>query len=206
MACMVLVAVQIQPALAEQSRTPTEVIEATASSVQKQLAGQKAYYADHFTELYSLIDQLLLPSFDVEYAGKQVLGRVHWTEATEEQRVQFIKVFYNFLVKTYAKGILEFDQDSVTILPDPSYSKDGRKSLVRTQVVLEGSNDVLINYALRQTPDGWKIYDVRVDGVSYIKNYRSQFDAEISAQGLDTVIRRLEAEAALDAEGAPTGS
>ena len=191
-----LVALQWQLALAEESRTPTEVIEATANGVQSLLVGQRAYYADHTTELYNLVDRLLLPSFDVEYAGKQVLGKTHWNAATVEQRTKFIEVFYGFLIKTYAKGVLEFDQDRLTVLPDPSYSKDGRKALVHTQLMLDGSNDVLINYALRQTPDGWKIYDVRIDGVSYIKNYRSQFDAEISARGIDAVIQRLEEEAA----------
>jgi len=105
-------------------------------------------------------------------------------------------VFYDFLIKTYAKGILEFDQDRLTVLPDPKYSKNGRKALVRTQLLLNGGGEVLINYALRQTSDGWKIYDVRIDGVSYIKNYRSQFDAEISARGIDAVIQRLEEDAA----------
>ncbi len=196
MLCIMLVALQWQSALAEESRTPTEVIEATANGVQSLLVGQRAYYADHATELYNLVDRLLLPSFDVEYAGKQVLGKTHWNAATVEQRTKFIEVFYGFLIKTYAKGVLEFDQDRLTVLPDPSYSKDGRKVLVRTQLMLDGSDDVLINYALRQTPDGWKIYDVRIDGVSYIKNYRSQFDAEISARGIDAVIQRLEEEAA----------
>ena len=196
MLCIMLVALQWQSALAEESRTPTEVIEATANGVQSLLVGQRAYYADHATELYNLVDRLLLPSFDVEYAGKQVLGKEHWNAATVEQRTKFIEVFYGFLIKTYAKGVLEFDQDRLTVLPDPSYSKDGRKVLVRTQLMLDGSDDILINYALRQTPDGWKIYDVRIDGVSYIKNYRSQFDAEISARGIDAVIQRLEEAAA----------
>lgn len=196
MVCMMLVALQWQLALAEESRTPTEVIEATANGVQSLLVGQRAYYAENATELYNLVDRLLLPSFDVEYAGKQVLGKTHWNAATVEQRTKFIEVFYGFLIKTYAKGVLEFDQDRLTVLPDPSYSKDGRKALVHTQLMLDGSDDVLINYALRQTPDGWKIYDVRIDGVSYIKNYRSQFDAEISARGIDAVIQRLEEEAA----------
>ncbi len=196
MVCMMLVALQWQSVLGEESRSPTEVIEATANGVQSLLVGQKAYYADHTTELYNLIERLLLPSFDVEYAGKQVLGKEHWSAATVEQRSKFIEVFYDFLIKTYAKGVLEFDQDRLTVLPDPKYSKNGRKALVRTQLLLDGGGDVLINYALRQTLDGWKIYDVRIDGVSYIKNYRSQFDAEISARGIDAVIQRLEEDAA----------
>jgi phospholipid transport system substrate-binding protein len=175
-----------------ENNSPIEVIETTAASLQQRLVGEKSYYKDNIAELYILIDQLLLPSFDVEYAGKQVLGRTHWTAATEAQRVQFIDVFYSFLVRTYASGILEFDQANMEIFPDLSYSKDASKVLVSTQIKLDDGDAVLVKYALRITSDGWKIYDVRIDGVSYIKNYRSQFDAEISAQGIDAVIRRLE--------------
>jgi phospholipid transport system substrate-binding protein len=175
-----------------ENNSPIEVIETTAASLQQRLVGEKSYYKDNIAELYILIDQLLLPSFDVEYAGKQVLGRTHWTAATEAQRVQFIDVFYSFLVRTYASGILEFDQANMEIFPDLSYSKDASKVLVSTQIKLDDGDAVLVKYALRITSNGWKIYDVRIDGVSYIKNYRSQFDAEISAQGIDAVIRRLE--------------
>lgn len=174
---------------------PQEVIDVTATNLQTELGGKQDYYAQNLPELYELVDRVLVPSFDVEYSGKQVLGRKHWTDASDEQRQRFIDAFYVFLVKTYAKAILEFDQDRMKVSPEPSFSKDGKKALVRTQLQLENGDEVLVAYALREKPEGWKIYDVRVDGVSYIQNYRSQFDAEISALGIDAVIERLEAEA-----------
>jgi phospholipid transport system substrate-binding protein len=194
---MVLSFLQLGAVQAQESAagSPNEVIEITATALQKELTGKKAYFEEHMAELYVVIDRVLLPSFDVQYAGKQVLGKTHWRASTDEQHKEFIDVFYSFLIKTYAKGILEFDQDRMSILPEPSYSKDGRKALVTTQLLLEGGDSVLIKYALRQTSAGWKIYDVRIDGVSYIQNYRNQFDAEINALGLDAVIDRLEEEA-----------
>lgn len=174
--------------------TPIEVINVTATNLQQELGGRQDYFAKNLSELYWLVDRVLLPSFDVEYSGKQVLGRKHWTEASEAQRDAFIAAFYNFLVRTYAKAILEFDQDRMKVLADPSYSKDKRKALVKTQLQLQNGDEVLVAYALRETAEGWRIYDVRVDGVSYIQNYRSQFDAEITALGIDAVIRRLEEE------------
>jgi phospholipid transport system substrate-binding protein len=204
-ACMILLFLQLGIAQAQESSatTPNEVIEVTATALQKELSGKKAYFEEHLPELYVVIDQVLLPRFDVQYAGKQVLGKTHWTASTDEQHEQFIEVFYSFLIKTYAKGILEFDQDRMSILPDPMYSKDGRKALVSTQLLLEGGDSVLIKYALRQTSAGWKIYDVRIDGVSYIQNYRNQFDAEINALGIDAVIDRLEKEALASARVTP---
>jgi len=193
-------AVQAQETTTE---SPNEVIEVTATALQKELSGRKAYFEEHMAELYAVIDRALLPSFDIQYAGKQVLGKTHWMASTDEQHKEFIDVFYSFLIKTYAKGILEFDQDRMSILPDPSYSKDKRKALVTTQLLLEGGDSVLIKYALRETSTGWKIYDVRIDGVSYIQNYRNQFDAEINALGLDAVIDRLQKEALVLVEVTP---
>ncbi len=174
---------------------PIEVVNITATNLQQELGGRQDYFGKNLPELYGLVDRVLLPSFDVEYSGKQVLGRKHWTEASEAQREAFISAFYNFLVRTYAKAILEFDQDRMKVLPEPSYSKDKRKALVKTQLELQAGDEVLVAYALRETAEGWRIYDVRVDGVSYIQNYRSQFDAEITALGMDAVIKRLEEEA-----------
>ena len=74
----------------------------------------------------------------------------------------------------------------------PKYSKDRRKAQVGTQLTMPNGDSVAVNYVLRETEGVWKIYDVRIDGVSYVQNHRNQFDAEISARGLDAVIDRLE--------------
>ncbi|MCP4001290.1 MAG: ABC transporter substrate-binding protein [Gammaproteobacteria bacterium] len=194
---MVLFFLQLGVVQAQETaiESPIEVIEVTATALQKELTGRKAYFEEHQAELYAVIDRVLLPHFDIQYAGKQVLGKTHWMASTDAQHKAFIDVFYNFLVKTYAKGILEFDQDRMSILPDLSYSKNRRKALVTTRLLLEGGDSVLIKYALREVSTVWKIYDVRIDGVSYIQNYRNQFDAEINALGIDAVIDRLEKEA-----------
>lgn len=188
--------------VAAEEGTPNAVIETTASKLAEQLEGRQAYYAAHPTELNALVDELLLPGFDVDYASKLVLGREHWTAATPEQRERFAQAFYGFLVRTYAKGLIGFDQTAMRVDAQPRYSKDGRKALVRTRLALVAGEGVEINYALRNSPAGWKMYDVRIDGVSYIQNYRNQFDAEIGARGIQAVIDRLEAEAAAAAPAA----
>ena len=177
------------------SAEPVAVVEQTASRLQEKLNGQQQYYAQNADELYARIDESLLPNFDIEYAGKLVLGKSHWMAATEEQRTRFVAAFYSFLIKTYAKGILEFDQESLVIVPEANFSKNGKKALVLTELIIDGGATIQVNYSVRQTKDSWKIYDVRIEGVSYIQNYRSQFNAEITAQGIDAVILRLEDEA-----------
>jgi len=183
------------PAAADaQPEAPAAVIERTASALASKLEGRQAYFTTNTAELNSLVDKLLLPGFDVTYASKLVLGRDHWMAATPEQRERFAQAFYGFLVRTYAKGLLGFDQTKMTIDPNPRYSKDGNKALVSTRLALAAGDPVQINYALRSSAGDWKMYDVRIDGVSYIQNYRNQFDAEISSRGIQAVIERLEAE------------
>jgi phospholipid transport system substrate-binding protein len=177
------------------SASPVAVVEQTASDLQKKLTGQQKFYAVNADKLYALVDEVLLPNFDIEYAGKLVLGKSHWLAATEEQRARFVDAFYSFLIKTYAKGVLEFDQEHLIVFPEPKLSKDGRKAMVLTELVIDGGDNIQVNYSVRQTKGHWKIYDVRIEGVSYIQNYRSQFNAEISAQGIEAVIKRLEQEA-----------
>lgn len=183
------------------SASPVAVVEQTASDLQKKLTGQQKFYAANADKLYALVDEILLPNFDIEYAGKLVLGKSHWLAATEEQRARFVDAFYSFLIKTYAKGVLEFDQEHLIVFPEPKFSKDGRKAMVLTELVIDGGDNIQVNYSVRQTKGHWKIYDVRIEGVSYIQNYRSQFNAEISAQGIEAVIKRLEQEAVLAEAG-----
>jgi phospholipid transport system substrate-binding protein len=171
------------------SLTPNEVVEATATSIAEELDGQQAHLKDNPAELYALIDGLLLPHFDTRYAGRLVLGN-HWKNATVEQRDRFIDVFYQFLVQSYADGILGFEQESLMILP-PAGESDGKRAVVKTTIRMEDGNVVPVNYSMRNSSAGWRVYDVRIEGVSYIQNYRNQLNAEIKALGIDAVIERL---------------
>jgi len=182
--------------------TPHEVVATASTAIADQLDGRKAYLKENSTELYTLIDGLLLPHFDTRYAGFRVLGD-HWRNATEEQRTRFVDVFYRFLVQSYADGILGFEQDSLTILP-PDGDLDEKRAIVKTTIRMEDGTEVPVNYSMRNSSAGWRVYDVRIEGVSYIQNYRNQLNAEIAALGLDAVIDRLQAE--VSASEAPKDS
>jgi phospholipid transport system substrate-binding protein len=135
-----------------------------------------------------LIDGLLTAHFDREYAAKLVLGQ-HWRAATADQRQRFAVALYQRLLGTYAGAVAEWTQDRVKLLPlrsDPA----ALQATVHTQVT--GSGGVVpVDFRLRQTSEGWKIFDVIVDGVSYIRNYHDDTDAEVTQKGLDAAIARL---------------
>jgi phospholipid transport system substrate-binding protein len=188
---------------ADPEATPHALIETTAKAVSERLDGRKSYFDDNPGELYALINEVLLPVFDTRYAGRLVLGK-HWKGASKEQRDRFIDVFYRFLAQSYANGILEFEQGSIEVLP-PDEEANGKRVVVKTRTFMDDGSEIPINYSMRKTSAGWRVYDVRIEGVSYVQNYRNQFNAEIAALGVDAVIERLNTEvaAAAAAEAAP---
>jgi phospholipid transport system substrate-binding protein len=103
------------------------------------------------------------------------------------------------LLRSYAKGLLEFDQDKIEFLPFQGDLSE-KRVVVKTQMHLDDGSEVPVNYSMRRSGPAWKVYDVRIEGVSYIQNYRNQFNAEISANGVDSVIERLRAEASVEAK------
>lgn len=170
--------------------SPYEVVDVTARNFQSSLSGKEPYYAEHLDELYQVVGDLLLPVFDRPYAAYLVLGD-HWKTANEEQRNRFVAAFSDFLIRTYAEGLLDFNHDKLEVSQE-TYSKDRKRAEVKTDLRMASGGQVPVDYRLRSSAEGWRVYDVRIEGVSYIQNYRSQFNAEINALGLDALIQRLE--------------
>jgi phospholipid transport system substrate-binding protein len=174
--------------------TANQVVEETVTSISKQIEARRDELTRNKKDLYSLIDRELLPKFDVDYAGKLVLGKA-WRNATPEQRKRFVDAFYNFLLRSYATAVLKFEQKDLRILPPRGPAQDGRV-VVQTEMKTSDGSVVPVNYAMHETPGGWKAYDVRIEGISYVQNYRNQFNAEVAAKGLDALIARIEKETA----------
>jgi phospholipid transport system substrate-binding protein len=179
---------------AADTRSPVQIVNDTALEVATRVEADRARLAGDPQALYQLVDQVFLPVFDTRYAGQLVLGR-NWRAATPEQRRQFVDTFYDFLVRSYAESILKFRKDNIQVFPAPAgQAADQQRTVVRTQMRLDDGSSLPVDYSMRVTPDGWRVFDVRIEGVSYVQNYRNQFDAEIAAKGLDAVIARLQAE------------
>jgi phospholipid transport system substrate-binding protein len=133
---------------------------------------------------------VLLPHFDTQYAAQQVLAK-YWRTATPDQRQRFIDAFYQSLLKNYGTALLEFTADRMTILPFKGDLASGR-AMIRTLVKRDTGTQVPVNYSLRKTDKGWLAYDVTIEGISYVKSYRTDFGSEIDQKGIDAVIERLE--------------
>jgi phospholipid transport system substrate-binding protein len=180
---------------------PRELMESVAQSLLDELEANREALRNDPAALRAVVDRHLLPHFDTDYAGQLVLGK-HWRQATPVQRKRFVDAFYQSLMRNYGEALLEFTADRMKILPfkgDPNATS----ATVRTEVRRNNGTLVPVNYSLRKTPSGWKAWDVTIEGISYVKNYRNDIGAEVAQKGIDAVIQRLEAQNAAGKADAP---
>ena len=170
---------------------PAQLIQTAAGAMLKDLDAHRAEYRKDPNKVHHLVDEVLLPHFDTEYSARLVLGR-HWTAAGPEQRQRFISAFYKSLLDNYGNALVDFTGDRLKVFPS-SGDPNAPNSTVRTQVRKDDGSEVSVNYTLRHTDQGWKAWDVVIEGISYVKSFRDDFDTEIDQKGLDEVIMRLEA-------------
>ena len=205
---LALAAVVAAPAFAQDSavaapaanqQTPVQIVQGIADQLGTAIEGHRAELKQNKEKLINIIDEVFLPHFDIDYASILVLGR-HAREASPDQRERFAKAFYNSITHRYAEGLLNYTRGKVKVLPFNGDLND-KRTVVRTQVVLDDGKLVAIDYAFRKGRDGgWKAYDVIIEGISYVTNYRNQVDAEIRKVGIEQLITNLETqgEKALD--------
>jgi phospholipid transport system substrate-binding protein len=170
--------------------SPNSVIEDAMKLLETALTGHKDELAKDKEKLYQVIDQILLPRFDRDYAARLVLGP-SWNSATADQRLQFTDSFYRNLLQKYADGVLEYDPTRVEVLPFRGDLTQPRVT-VRTIVRLDDGTKTPVDYSLVKRDSGWLAFDVTIEGISYVRNYRAEINAEIQSSSLDAVIKRLQ--------------
>jgi phospholipid transport system substrate-binding protein len=170
---------------------PKELVEGVAKDLLRDLDKNREQLRKDPSQVRKLVDQHLLPHFDTEYAARLVLAK-HWRDASAEQRKKFVDAFYQSLIQNYGAALVDFTPDRLTVLPyngDPSE----QNATVRTTIKRDNGSSIPVNYSLHKTPEGWKAWDVTIEGVSYVRSFRTDFGTEIDQKGLDAVINRLQA-------------
>ena len=201
-----LAAVFAAPSQAAPEQTPQQIVQSIADQLGNAIQGHQDELRHDPKQMIRIIDGIVLPHFDMNYASLLVLGR-HARDATPAQRVAFARAFYDALTHRYAEGLVAYTRGSVKVLPAQG-PLDQRRTVVRTQVLLASGKNLSVDYDFRKTASGeWKAYDVIIEGISYITNYRNQVDAEIRKEGIDALIARLKTQGAgtIDTMKAPGG-
>jgi phospholipid transport system substrate-binding protein len=198
------------PAAAQSAaqESPSQVIQTAADGLLKALDADRQAYRNNPSKVQSLVDRYILPHVDTQFSAELVLGR-YWRIATPQQRDRFINAFYHSMLNNYGTAIVEFTSNTLKVYPS-RVGAGSQNATVRTVMARTSGPPVNVNYYMHMTPDGWKAWDVVIDGVSYVKSYREDFGSQIAQQGgnsaaIDSVINRLESGEKPAAIGKTTG-
>jgi len=165
------------------------VVKRTSERMLSALESQRSAIRSNPAKIYGLVDKILVPKFDFNMITKAAVGK-HWGKATPAQKKALIEGFQQVLIRTYAKALLNYSGEEIRYLPE----KPGRSGtvVVPTEVSEAGAKPISIDYKLHNRSGGWKVYDVQIDRVSLVSNYRSSFNSQIRRDGIDGLIKRLD--------------
>lgn len=170
--------------------SPQDLVKRTSDRMINALQQNRAELQQNPNRIYDLVNEIVLPNFDFTVMSRWVLGR-YWRQATPQQRQRFTDEFRTLMVRTYSQALLEYSNEKIEFLPAPALPADATDATVRSEFHPRNGAPIPVNYSLHQMGSGWKIYDVTVDGVSLVTNYRSTFADQIRNDGMDAVIASL---------------
>jgi phospholipid transport system substrate-binding protein len=168
---------------------PDVLVKSTTQEVIAILKKDKDIQSGNLQKVYALVDAKVLPNFDFNHMTMLSVGK-YWQRATPAQRQSLVQEFRTLLVRTYASSLTEFTNQTIEFKPF-RMSPGATDVTVQTQVNQPGGQPIPIDYSMEKTAFGWKVYDVAIDGVSLVTNYRSSFATEIRQSGIDGLIRTL---------------
>ena len=172
---------------------PSQLLETAAQNMLKELDANR----DEFRTARDLVEDRCAggegsaAALRYRICGQARAWGAHWRDASPEQKKRFIDAFYHSMIQNYGKSLVDFTGDRLKVFPT-KIGADPNRVTVRTEVKRDNGSRVPVNYSMRRGPDGWKAWDVVIDGISYVKSFREDFGTEIDQKGLDEVISRME--------------
>ncbi len=174
------------PVFADQS--PDALLQERSRQIMTEL--KKDSVRSDINKLYDLVDRMIVPLIDFKAMSKLTLGK-YWKRASKEQRVAFMEAYKNLLRNTYTKSLKNYANQEIRFFPQRTQIKGKYATVYSEFVPGSGKTNVPIKYKLRKVGDQWKAYNLEIEGLSLVKNYRTSFSKEISATSLDALIARL---------------
>lgn len=168
---------------------PDALAKRTTDEVIAVLRADRAIQNGDVNRAFELVETKVLPHFDFNRMTQLAMGR-NWPRATAQQKQQLVSEFRNLLVRTYAASLTRFSNQTIAYRP-LNAPADATDVTVRSQISQPGGQPIPIDYSMYKTPFGWKVYDVAIENVSLVTNYRASFAATIRAAGIDGLIAQL---------------
>ena len=176
---------------AHAQQKPDEIVKEAVDRVRGLIEENAETYRSDPNAFYKMVDEEIVPNFDMPYITRLVLAR-HAREASNEQRRRFAVAFKNMLVRTYADAMLEYNDAVQTEWAPLRMAADADQATVQSRLLREDGPPIPIGFVMHKVDAGWKIYDITVEGLSLVTNFRAQFNQEIRANGLDALIQKME--------------
>jgi phospholipid transport system substrate-binding protein len=173
-----------------QEIAPDQLVQKITEEVLAAIKSDKQLAAGDKQKALKLAEEKVLPYIDFEDATRLAVGRA-WAQANPEQKKRLISEFRNMLVRTYSNAIEAYQGQTLKVLPSRGNQAEKDEATVRTQFVRAGGQPLPIDFQMRKTEKGWKVFDISVEGVSLVLTYRSEFDAVVKQEGIDGLIKRL---------------
>lgn len=171
---------------------PEDLVRKTAEVILAEIKANRDVYAKNYAKLYKMADEKVLPHFDFRRMSQWVLGR-SWKTATAEQRDRFTTEFRDLLVGTYSQALLNYTDLEIVYLPVQRKPEDTEVT-VKTEVKQTSGPNIPINYSFYKNKEGaWKVYDISIEGVSLVTNYRSVYATKVREKGMDGLIAEIAA-------------
>lgn len=165
------------------------LVEDVSSQILEAIKSNRALYSASSSDLHGLVHEVILPHFDFERMSRAVLVR-QWKNMSVEQKGRFENEFRQLMIRIYSKALLEYTDEKISYRPTRVNKKRDR-IIVRTSIAHAGGGKLAMDYHLYLKAGEWKIYDIRVEGISLLKSYRDRFGRQAKVAGVDAVINDL---------------
>lgn len=168
---------------------PDALVKRTADDVLTIVKTDKDIQAGNQDKIFALAEEKIVPNFNFDRVSRLVLGK-NWTRATPEQKTAFQGEFRTLLIRTYATALSKYKNQTIEFKP-LRMADDANTVSVKTQILQPGGQPIEVDYTLAKETEAWKVYDIVIEGVSLVTNYRGQFAQIVRQNGLDSLIKKL---------------
>ena len=174
---------------AHAQEAPDELVRRSTNEILAAIKGDKDLQAGDAKKIEKLAEEKIIPFFNFTRMTQLAVGR-NWRDASDAQKKTLIDEFRTLLLRTYSTSLSQYRNQTIDVKP-LKVSAAENEVVVKTNVNQPGGQPIPIDYSLEKSKDGWKVYDVLIDGVSLVTNYRSSFNSEIQKSGIDGLIKSL---------------
>jgi len=169
---------------------PDELVKKVTADVLDSIKSDKQLQAGDRKKALALAEQKILPHVDFQQAAQLATGKA-WQPATPQQQEKIVSEFRSMLVRIYSNAIDVYRGQTMKVMP-VRLAPGATEVTVRNQYVRQGQTPVAVEYAMRKCADGWKIYDITVEGVSLVLTYRAEFENITRTSGVEGLLKALQ--------------